>query len=92
MESIIKSSRSCFFCGSMKDVEMHHALHGANRKLADEDGLVVPLCRMHHIELHFGAEGYILDRKLKEAAQYAWLKAYGKTLDEWMKRYGGNYL
>lgn len=92
MESIIKTSRSCFFCGSTRDIEMHHALHGPNRKFADEDGLVVPLCRMHHIELHFGADGHKLDEALKKAAQYAWMKTYGKTVDEWMARYRRNYL
>lgn len=92
MESIITTKRCCFFCGSTRDIEIHHALHGPNRKKADEDGLVVPLCRMHHIELHFGAEGHKLDETLKKAAQYAWMTTYGKNVEEWRDRYGKNYL
>lgn len=91
--SIIKSAKSgCFFCGSHKDLERHHCLHGPNRKLAEEDGLVVHLCRLHHIELHFGAEGHKLDETLKKAAQYAWMTTYGKNVEEWRNRYGMNYL
>lgn len=90
--SIITTKKCCIFCGSMRNVETHHAMHGPNRKKADEDGLVVPLCRMHHIELHHGADGHKLDESIKRKAQYAWMKTYGKTVEEWRERYGRNYL
>jgi hypothetical protein len=39
---------SCIVCGM--PAQWHHALHGtANRKLADEDGLIIPLCPVHHV-------------------------------------------
>ena len=92
MESIIKTSRSCFFCGSETNLELHHCLHGPYRKKADKDGLVVYLCKRHHYELHHGANGHHLDEKLKQAAEYAWLMNYEMNVDAWRKRYGKNYL
>ncbi len=38
---------NCIICG--KPAAWHHVLHGHKwRKLADDDGLVLPLCPEHH--------------------------------------------
>lgn len=95
MKSIIKSEDSgCFFCGR-RPTETHHCMHGtANRRLADMDGLTVQLCYEHHrgnYGVH-GKYGHESDLKLKQAAEYAWLKYYRKTIADWIDRYGRNYL
>lgn len=90
-ESIIHTSNreSCFICGQYA-TECHHVMHGtANRKLADEDGLTVMLCRTCHMNLHDKGN---FDRELQKIAQQRWMEYYNKTADEFRKRYGKNYL
>lgn len=71
-------------------VHVHHACHGyANRKLADEDGLYCKLCRTCHEALH--DKGYH-DLDLQQDAERAWLKHNNATIEDWIKRYGKNYL
>lgn len=42
----------CLICGKPK-VDLHHLVFGiANRKLSDEDELIIPVCREHHELLH----------------------------------------
>lgn len=95
MRSIVKNNKSCFFCGSERELERHHCLHGtANRKLAEEDGLWVWLCPECHrgdYGVH-GYHGHDVDTALKKAAEYAWLKTNGKTIKDFIDRYGKNYL
>lgn len=70
-------------------------MHGtANRKIAERDGLwvwVCPDCHRGTYGVH-GKEGRGKDLALKMAAEYAWLKRYGKTEQDWIQRYGKNYL
>lgn len=95
MDSIIKKSKSCFFCGDTRNIEKHHALHGtANRRLADKDGLwvwVCPECHRGTNGVH-GKNGHGKDLTLKMTAEYAWMKHYGKTEYDFVQRYGKNYL
>lgn len=92
MQSIVKQSKSCFFCGRETGLERHHCLHGtANRKLAEEDGLWVWLCGECHRSVH-GYNGRDLDVALKRAAEYAWITVNGKTTEDFVKRYGKNWL
>lgn len=87
MRSIITEINDrCFICGSRRNLAVHHCWHGfANRKLADEDGLVVTLCQKCHTDLH---DKGLEDRWLMGVAQKAWMKYYGKSVDEFRKRYG----
>ena len=95
MDSIIKTAKSCYFCGSERNLEKHHAMHGtANRKLAERDGLwvwVCPDCHRGTYGVH-GKHGHGKDMTLKMAAEYAWIKHNNKTEKDWIKRYGKNYL
>lgn len=84
----------CFICKKngvyVKGVDCHHMVYGtANRKLADEDGLHCQLCHGHHMNLH--QQGYYKD-ELQRYAEEIWLKHYNKTIDDWIKRYGKNFL
>lgn len=93
-QSIVKQSDSCFFCGAV-GTERHHCLHGtANRKLAEEDGLWVWLCAECHRGTNgvHGKNGQEKDETLKRAAEYAWITKNGKTVEDWIKRYGKNWL
>lgn len=49
-------TKVCLMCNKPV-VQTHHLLMGKDRKHADEDGLVIPLCFEHHRMLHDKAEG-----------------------------------
>lgn len=94
MSSIITNKKECYVCGTTSNLHCHHILFGKNRKKADEDGLTVYLCREHH-EGTKGVHGKLgkeLDEKLKKEAELRWCKFYNKTIEQFIKRYGRNYL
>ena len=66
----------CYMCGAPAS-EWHHVLHGADKKLSEEYGLMVPLCRNCHNRVHHVGGEY--DHILKENAQRIFLqKVFGK--------------
>lgn len=83
----------CFLCKQIglytKGTDEHHMLFGNKKTLADEDGLTVQLCHSHHMRLHQQMEHQL---ELKQLAEKVWLEHYGKTIEDWIKRYGKNYL
>lgn len=85
------SVERCFVCGSMRELELHHIMHGtANRRLSTRYHLTCWLCWTHHRSwrgVHHNAE---LDNKVKQAAQTAFEKTHSRQ--EWMKIFGKNYL
>lgn len=89
MESIVTSQKTCYYCGDPV-VEKHHCWHGtANRRLAEQDGLYVWLCRYHHRRLHDRGEH---DKELMQAAEAAWIVHNHKTIENFVRRYGKNVL
>lgn len=77
----------CFICHSTMNLDLHHCIHGSGRKpLADEDGLFVALCRLHHTRLHDFGE---YDGELKALAQRTYVKEHSR--EEFLKRYGRFY-
>lgn len=64
-----------------------------NRRLSIEDGLVVFLTpemqNMTNYGVHFNRD---FDLKLKKAGERAWIDYYGKSKEDFIKRYGRNYL
>jgi len=94
MDSRITKEKECFLTGSTNNLDRHHLFFGANRKLADEDGLWIWLEHYHHIAdspcktPHNCRE---LDLELKKLGQMIYEREIG-TRDEFMKRYGRNYL
>ena len=93
MKSIVQdlSVRKCFVCGSVRELELHHIMHGtANRRLSTKYHLTCWLCREHHTGksgVHNNAE---LNRKLQQAAQAAFEEKHARS--EWMAIFGKNYL
>ena len=49
---ITNYSDYCLICGKPR-TDIHHLIFGnAKRRLADTDGLTMPLCREHHEQMH----------------------------------------
>ena len=96
-----KERKPCFLCGRICYTERHHIFGGtANRRLSEEDGLVVDLCPDCHNRppngVHFNKERM---QELHRYGQQFWENvqtAKGMSHEEarkaFMKRYGKNYL
>lgn len=70
----------CIICGRPRQA-IHHVYYGtALRKISDKHGFVVPLCNDHHT----GANGVLLDQKIKQYAQRKYEVA-GHSRDEFRK-------
>lgn len=95
-----KERKPCFNCGRYCFTERHHIFGGANRKLSEEDGLVVDLCHACHNEPPNGV--HYSKMRMDELHQYGQIRYEqrlmneGKTAEEartaFMQRYGRNYL
>lgn len=93
-KSIIPNNdKYCFLCKRMglyvEGTDSHHMLFGNKKSYADADGLTCQLCHTHHMRLHQQQE-YQLE--LKQLAERVWLEHYKKTIDDWIERYGKNYI
>jgi hypothetical protein len=84
----------CIECGR-PIIELHEVFFGGrNRNKSIEDGLVIPLCKQFHhrgnlVGIHKDKE---LNLKYKKIAEQKWLEYYNKTIDDFISRYGRNYL
>lgn len=66
----------------------------AYRQKSIDDGLIVFLTRKSHRGTNgvHGKNGDKLNRKLKKLAEKAWTSYYNKTKEDFIARYGRNYL
>ena len=95
MKNIVtKYTDICFFCGRPAECQ-HHLIFGRGlRSLAEEDGLKIPACNKHHNmgknteKIHGNPMAEKLSKMLGQAV---WEKEYGSR-EEFLKRYGRNYL
>ena len=106
MKSIMGSEKGvCYLCQknglyARKDTECHHVFGGGNRGVCDEDGVTVHLCRRHHHLCHNGSQSAKLRYMLHKEGERKWIEVYGPDIlrnggdpiEEFMKRYGRNYL
>lgn len=72
----------------------HEVMFGVkNRKKSIEDGLVVFLTpELHNMSnkgVHFNRE---FDLLIKRAGEKRWCEYYNKTINDWIIKYGRNYL
>ena len=72
----------------------HEVMFGTrNRQKSIDDGLVVFLTpELHNMSnkgVHFNRD---FDLMIKKAGEKRWLEYYNKTIDDWIKKYGRNYL
>ena len=90
MESIIKTVPGvCLLCGKTGPTEKHHLMSGtANRRLAEEAGLFIYLCPMCHQIVHMDPK---VNRTTKAFAEKVWRDYYGKSKEEFIKRYGKSF-
>lgn len=94
-KSLLQEEKKCYVCNSKKNLHKHHIMKGLrNRKKAEEDGLWVYLCYEHHEGTNgvHGKNGHSLDLDLIKQAELYWIKFNNKTIDDFIKRYGRNYL
>lgn len=92
MRSIIQyDGTMCFLCRIAVATDTHHIYGGPNRSRSEEDGEVVRLCRPCHNAVHAGKHSGELQKKLHQLGQVKWEMVYG-TREEFLKRYGRNYL
>lgn len=94
MKSIINNEKKCYVCGTVFNLHKHHIFKGVrNRKKAEEDGLWVYLCYLHHEGTNgvHGKNGHELDLKLKKKAERKWLEQ-NRTIDDFINQYGRNFL
>ena len=68
--------------------QKHHVFPGPNRRLCDEDGLVIFLTPLQHERIHKDIE---YRRMAQRAAQRVYESSIGTRID-FTKRYGRNYL
>lgn len=90
MESKFTSDLShCYVCGRPYP-NLHHMMNGANKKKAEQYGLIIPLCINHHT----GAEGvHTKPEKMLACRQMAQRKFEEEhTRDEWVKIFSKSYL
>ena len=96
MKSIVinQDDKQCIVCGKRENLHLHHIIFGRNRKKADEDGLTVWLCYEHHEGTYgvHGKYGHSLDMQLKCLAERMWVQKNSKTEEDFIKKYGRNYL
>lgn len=97
-KSIIQTDKSrCFLCGgtaNLEPLDCHHCFAGSNRKLSEKYGLKVYL---HHNRCHiFGVnsvhQNAKIDRAVKEVAQKKAMEYYGWSKEDFIKKFGRNYL
>jgi len=75
--------------------ERHEAFFGIkNRKRSIRDGLVVFLTPENHRGTNgvHGKNGKWLDDNIKRNAEAVWLRTYNRTVDDFIREYGRNFL
>ena len=91
--SIIQDKKQCYVCGAEYNIHTHEVYFGKNRNNSIEDGCCVYLCGRHHNQSNDGVHfNHDLDLKLKQDFEKKWLEIYNKTIEDFIKRYGKNYL
>ncbi len=84
----------CFFCGKPAECE-HHLLFGnGTRKLAEEDGLKVPICNQcHTLDTVTGRiHDNVMAEKLSKMLGQAVFESEVGDRQDFMARYGKSYL
>lgn len=95
--NITNYTQFCILCGT-PSTDVHHCIPGnAKRRLADEDGLTISLCRDCHDFIHRNGKAATMSKII---GQLAFEKEYSAVSEErqtearevFRKRYGGSYL
>lgn len=86
---ITDDTEHCLICGRPFP-HKHHAMNAANKKKAEQYGLLVPLCERHHT----GDEGVHRKQErmlaMKQLAQIKFEEKHSREL--WLQEFGKSYL
>lgn len=93
---ITKYEDYCLICGKPK-TDIHHLVFGnAKRRIADTDGLTMPLCREHHEAMHndkaMQVMSHIVGQLYYERNKCANGLAPDEAREDFRRRYGVSYL
>ena len=93
---ITKYEDFCIICAKPK-TDVHHLVFGnSKRRLADEDNLTCPCCRVHHEMFHKGKEMQVMSHIAGQLLYERDRCAEGATVEEaramFRQRYGVSYL
>ena len=91
-KSIIQSDPMiCYICKKFISgkPDPHHIYNGGLRDKSDEDGMVVYVHRNCHSWIH---EHPVSNKNLKARCQKIWMQYYGKSEEDFIKRYKKSYL
>ena len=91
--SILQDKKQCYVCGSLSNIHIHEVYYGKNRQKSIDNGLCVYLCGRHHNQSNEGIHfNHNLDLKVKKEIEKRWLEINNKTIDDFIKLIGKNYL
>ena len=87
----------CILCGRngrAEPLDTHHIFGGANRKKSEKYRLTVKLC---HCSCHIFGRNAVHNNKdtaemLHQYGQRRWMRENDKTVEDFMKEFGKNYL
>jgi hypothetical protein len=101
MKSIIQIKKECYINRLKYDTEVvinlheHHIFFGDPwRRISEKRGLKVWLTYEYHEGTNgvHGKNGHALDIELKKIGQKAYMDYYNRTVEEFIKEFGRNYL
>jgi len=91
--SILQKEKECYRCRSRSNIHIHEVFYGKNRQKSIEDGCCVYLCGRHHNQSNEGVHfNHNFDIELKKVMELRWLKYYNKSKEEFIARFGKNYI
>lgn len=91
--SILQDEKKCYVCGTTQNIHIHEVMFGRNRNNSIKDGCCVYLCGYHHNQSNEGVHfNHKLDMELKQKMEKRWLEYYHKDIEDFIKKYGRNYL
>lgn len=96
--SILDSNIPIYYNTRLPNTERHEIFEGrtGNRDKSIEDGLVIFLTSELHrtgkYAIHKNPKFWKEQIKIQEIAEKRWCEYYKKTPDDFLKRYGRNYL
>lgn len=91
--SILQTKKECYVCKSTLNIHIHEVFYGKNRQKSIEDGCCIYLCGKHHNQSNEGIHfNHKLDIQVKQAMEKKWIESNNKTIEDFITRYGRNYI
>lgn len=90
MKLAFRYEKSCYFCGTTKNLHLHHIYFSANRKISGQNGFTTYLCQEHHTGrtgVHHNRDNDLI---LKRECEKWYLKNH--TFEEFIQLIGRNYI